>query len=159
LARLRRPMTLQGLHTRWLGRELVWLPRTGSTNDEALARARAGAPHGLVIVADEQTRGRGRLGRVWHSPPGDNLYLSVLLRRDRPPAWALPLPLIAGVAVSDTLEGFSCGTAIKWPNDVLIDGRKVAGILTESSTVGGRLEAIVVGIGVNVNVADLPPEL
>src|SRR5262249_7148114 len=132
---------------------------TGSTNDDAAALVRAGAPHGTVVVADEQTQGRGRQGRSWGSPPGANLHLSAVLRPPLPPHEAPPLTLAAAVAVCDALRGLGADARIKWPNDVVIDDRKVAGILTESSTRGGGLDAVVIGIGVNVNWTELAPEL
>lgn len=147
------------LETRWLGRDLVCLPTTASTNDEALARARRGAAPGLVVLADEQARGRGRLGRSWHSPAADNVYLSALVR---PPAAlhrAPPLTLAAGVAACEAVNRFGARASIKWPNDVLVDDRKLAGILTESVTRGERVEAVVIGVGVNVNGAAFPEEL
>jgi BirA family transcriptional regulator, biotin operon repressor / biotin---[acetyl-CoA-carboxylase] ligase len=139
--------------------QVISVGETGSTNDDALARSRTGAPHGTVIVADSQTRGRGRQGRVWHSPSGANLYLSVILRLSLAPAAAPPLTLAAGVAVADALKSLGFQPSIKWPNDVLLDGRKVAGILTETATRGDRMEVVVIGVGINVNIASFPPEL
>jgi BirA family biotin operon repressor/biotin-[acetyl-CoA-carboxylase] ligase len=148
------------LGTRWLGRELVVLADTASTNDEAMRRGREGAPHGLVVLADTQSRGRGRQGHVWHSPPGENLYVSMLLRLELPPMRVPPLTLAAGVAVCDTVTALGVPASLKWPNDVLVrEGGKVAGILTEMSTRGMRADCVVVGIGLNVNTAAFPPEL
>jgi BirA family biotin operon repressor/biotin-[acetyl-CoA-carboxylase] ligase len=132
-----------------------------------MARGRAGAESGLVVLADSQTAGRGRLGRVWHSPPGENLYLSVLLRPARPAAEIPPLTLLAGAAVAESLAALGLAPRLKWPNDVELverrDGgerrRKVAGILTETATAGHRVEQVVVGIGLNVNGTSFPPEL
>jgi BirA family biotin operon repressor/biotin-[acetyl-CoA-carboxylase] ligase len=152
-----------GPRTRWLGREIRFVTTTGSTNDDVLALARAGAPAGIVVMADQQERGRGRQGRAWASPPGANLYLSALVRPETQPGTAPPVTLAAGVAVADavneTMNEHGARASIKWPNDILLMDRKVAGILTESVTRGGRLEAIVVGIGVNLNWRDLPAEL
>jgi BirA family transcriptional regulator, biotin operon repressor / biotin---[acetyl-CoA-carboxylase] ligase len=131
----------------------------GSTNDVALARGREGAPHGLVVVADAQTAGRGRQGRRWHSPKGDSLYLSALLRPSLAPSAVPPMTLAAAVAVCDAVNAFGAGASIKWPNDVLAGGRKLAGILTETSTRGDRLEAVVIGIGVNVGEITFPSEI
>jgi BirA family biotin operon repressor/biotin-[acetyl-CoA-carboxylase] ligase len=131
----------------------------GSTNDEAMARGRAGAPHGTVISATAQTKGRGRQGRSWHAPPGENLTLSVVLRPKLPPAAVPPLTLAAGVAVWDALNSLGFRASIKWPNDLLIEGKKVAGILTETSTRGDRLDLAVVGVGLNVNTTAFPAEL
>jgi BirA family biotin operon repressor/biotin-[acetyl-CoA-carboxylase] ligase len=147
------------LTTHSVGRAWRYLPATGSTNDEAAAWARAGAPSGAVVVADEQTRGRGRLGRRWHSPPGESLYFSVVLRPPLPPHRVPPLTLAAGVAVAETLIGFDLTPQLKWPNDVLVDGKKVAGILTEMSADLDRVHHVVVGIGVNLNTVAFPEEL
>lgn len=130
----------------WSGLSVV--ASTGSTNQDLLAAARAGAPAGSVLVAEEQTRGRGRLNRVWQSQPGASLTFSVLLRPAAVPAasrgW---LPLLAGVAVAAGLRSLAApGISLKWPNDVLAGGAKLAGILAEQA--GG---AIVVGIGLNVS--------
>src|SRR5579872_3386736 len=121
-------------HTRWLGRARVLVDDCASTNDLAAQRARAGAPEGLIVVSDTQSGGRGRLGRVWHSPPGENLYLSIVLRPQRPAVEIPPLTLLAGAAVARALGSLGFSPRLKWPNDVqlTIDGRprKVAGILT-----------------------------
>lgn len=135
-------------------------PRVGSTNDVAAALAGDGAPHGTVVVADEQTAGRGRHGNRWFSPPGTGLYVSVLLRTVSSPV----LTLAAGVAVAEAL-GRTAGLAamLEWPNDVVVEDsgrrRKVAGILAEASTVGDRVDRVVVGIGVNLRDGAWPPEL
>jgi BirA family biotin operon repressor/biotin-[acetyl-CoA-carboxylase] ligase len=133
-----------------LGTPRLHLRVTSSTSDRARELAMAGAPHGALVTASEQTAGRGRQGRTWSAPPGAALLMSVVLR-DAPPL----LPLIAAVAVAET-----CGSdaRIKWPNDVLLDGRKVAGILAEGRPYEGWT---VLGIGVNVAIApqELPPEL
>ena len=169
----RRPQPLTqlaaaGLATRWLGRSYEWLAACASTNDVCAERARAGAPAGLVIAADAQTAGRGRLGRSWHSPPGDNLYFSLLLRPARAPSEIPPLTLLAGAAVADALAGLGLVPRLKWPNDVqLVDGdgatvgrrRKLAGILTEMATAGTTVEHVVVGVGINVNGTGFPPEI
>jgi BirA family transcriptional regulator, biotin operon repressor / biotin---[acetyl-CoA-carboxylase] ligase len=155
------------LHTRWLGRAFAWHAECGSTNDLAAERARAGAPAGLVIVADAQTAGRGRLGRTWHSPADENLYLSIVLRPARPPSEIPPITLLAGAAVARALQTFGLTPRLKWPNDVelveLVDEtgrrRKIAGILTEMASAGGSALHVVVGVGLNVNTVDFPPEI
>lgn len=120
-----------------------------------MALAREGAPEGTVVVADEQTAGRGRLGRTWVSDPGSGLWCSVLLRMEPGAARGL-VPLLAGVAVADAIRRHGIGAVLKWPNDVVLDGpafdgspgpRKLAGVLSESD----GDEAVVVGIGVNVS--------
>jgi BirA family transcriptional regulator, biotin operon repressor / biotin---[acetyl-CoA-carboxylase] ligase len=154
-------VVLPKLTTAWLGRAWRHHARVGSTNDEAAAWARAtpGAPAGAVVVADAQDKGRGRLGRRWHSPPGESLYLSVVLRPPLPPHRVPPLTLGAGVAVAEALLAFDVTPALKWPNDVQLDGKKVAGILTEMSGDIDRVHHLVVGIGVNLNASAFPEEL
>jgi BirA family transcriptional regulator, biotin operon repressor / biotin---[acetyl-CoA-carboxylase] ligase len=158
------PMLLAArLGSRWLGRAYEWHPSCASTNDLAGARAKAGAPHGLVIASEEQTAGRGRLGRAWHSPAGESLYLSILLRPTRLAQEIPPLTLLAGAAVARAMEGLGVKPRLKWPNDVQLatsDGpRKVAGILTEMASEGGRASHVVVGLGLNVNALAFPAEL
>lgn len=145
--------------TDWLGVELHELDVVDSTSDEAAARAAAGAPHGAVVVAAAQRRGRGRLGRPWHSPPGENLYLSCVLRPSIPIASLPPVTLAAGVAVAEAVAAFGVRAAVKWPNDVVVGGRKLAGILTEMTTRGDRLDFVILGVGVNLGARSFPPEL
>jgi BirA family biotin operon repressor/biotin-[acetyl-CoA-carboxylase] ligase len=147
------------LTTAWVGRAWRYTPETASTNDEAAAWARAGAPAGAVVVADAQTRGRGRLGRRWHSPAAESLYFSLVLRPPLPPHRVPPLTLAAGVAVAEALTALDLSPQLKWPNDVLLDGKKVAGILTEMSADFDRVHHVVVGIGVNLNTRVFPDEL
>jgi len=149
------------LFTAWLGRSLVCKALTGSTNSDAAALGRSGAPEGTVVVADAQTAGRGRLGRTWVSQAGLNLYLSILLRPRIPPAAAPQLALVAGLAVAEAFEEEGAVAAIKWPNDVLLGGRKACGILTELEAEADRVDFVVVGIGVNLNSGeeDFPTEL
>ena len=138
-----------------LWRQVRVVPETGSTNADLLAAARSGAEEGLVLVAEAQTAGRGRMGREWISPPAAGLTFSVLLRPRGVPTGALGwIPLLAGVAtVSGLRRVAAVGARLKWPNDVVADGRKLAGILAESR--GG---AVVVGVGLNVfqRPAELP---
>jgi BirA family biotin operon repressor/biotin-[acetyl-CoA-carboxylase] ligase len=142
------------------GAPLVVTAETGSTNDDALDAARHGAPHGAVFVADAQRSGRGRRGSTWTSPPGENLTFSVLLRPTVPPERISAIALVAGLAVrAATAARVPDGVFIKWPNDVLCNDRKLAGILVESRMDGASVDAVVVGIGVNVHMRDLPPEI
>jgi BirA family transcriptional regulator, biotin operon repressor / biotin---[acetyl-CoA-carboxylase] ligase len=147
------------LQTRSLGRTLHVFPEVDSTSTTARELAAAGAAHGTAVIADAQRAGRGRLGRSWASPAGTNLYLSVVLRCDLPPERLSQISLLAGVAVCETVREW-CPASIKWPNDVLVDGRKVAGILAEMDTAGPG-PVVVLGIGVNLNTAraDFPAEL
>jgi BirA family biotin operon repressor/biotin-[acetyl-CoA-carboxylase] ligase len=144
------------LTTRILGQRLMVLPRTGSTNDVAKSLASRGAPEGTVVVADEQTAGRGRLDRRWLAPPGTCLLFSVLFRPQLEPLQANRLTMLCSLAAADaiyTLAGLRVG--LKWPNDLIVGTRtwrKLAGVLTETGLVGSRLDFAVVGIGINVNV-------
>ena len=143
-----------------LGTPVTSVAVAESTNDLALEAARAGAPHGATFVAEEQTRGRGRRGRVWSSPPGENLTFSTLLRPKLEPERASSLTLAVGLAVRGAVAArVSAEVGVKWPNDVVARGRKVAGILVESQLVSGRITALIVGIGLNVSMRELPPEI
>ncbi len=147
------------LGTAWLGRNWLHLPECASTNDEAASWARGGAPHGAVVVADSQTAGRGRQGRTWHSPPGECLYFSTVLRPSLPVRELPPITLAVGVAVAETVTRFSVTPTLKWPNDVLVGKLKIAGILTETASQGERADHVIVGIGVNLNVTSFPADL
>lgn len=150
------------LRARRLGRRIVHFEETDSTNVQALRLAREGAPEGTLVVAERQTKGRGRLGRSWVSPAHVNFYGSWILRPTMPPADAPQLSLAAALALARALEPLAPGrVAIKWPNDCLLDGRKVAGILTEMDAELDRIRAVVLGIGVNLNATAraFPPEL
>lgn len=141
------------LETRWLGRGATFHPRIGSTNAKVKRLAENGALEGTLVVADYQTAGRGRLDRRWWSPPGSNLLLSILLR----PVFLMPhqaqrLTMLCSLAVCDAIAattGLRAG--VKWPNDVLLGGKKVCGLLAELGIVGAQLDYVVVGIGLNVN--------
>ena len=143
-------------YSRTIGCEIREFASLGSTNSTARMMASEGAPEGTVIIAWEQTEGKGRLGRFWHSPPG-GLYLSVILRPPPDIEGTSAIPLLAGLAVSKAIST-SAGvvTSLKWPNDVLIGERKVCGILSESSFKGEKLEFVVVGIGINVRAPGMP---
>lgn len=149
------------LRARRLGARIDCLAETDSTNSDAARAGRAGAPEGTVVIADSQRRGRGRLGRSWASPPGVNLYCSVLLRPRLPAEESALLPLVAGIAVAEAVDGSTESRAgLKWPNDVVVGGRKIAGILCEMEVDGGA-HFVVVGMGVNLNGdrESFPPEI
>jgi len=150
------------LGTKRIGRTIEHHDTIDSTNVAAMQRARAGAPEGTLIVAERQTRGRGRLGRSWISPAHVNFYGSFILRPTLPPVDAPQIALAAALAVARALEPLAPGRiAIKWPNDCLLDGRKVVGILTEMDAEIERVRAVVLGIGVNLNATAraFPPAL
>jgi BirA family biotin operon repressor/biotin-[acetyl-CoA-carboxylase] ligase len=133
-----------------------------STNDLAAAWAKDPhdrAPDGGVVVADSQTGGRGRLGREWHSPPGKNLYFSCILRPDLAAERVPPITLCAGLAVCEVMNSLGVKASIKWPNDVWVGQKKLAGVLTEMSTQSQKVESVIVGVGVNVNATEFPEGL
>lgn len=151
----------QGLGTKIIGKEILHYAEVASTNTLAMDLARTGAVDGTVVIAETQTGGKGRLGRTWASPAG-NLYVSVVLRPAVPISKAPLITLMGAVAVASGLRR-QCGVpaGIKWPNDILLSGKKVSGLLTEMSAEPDRIRHIVLGIGVNVNMdcRALPPEV
>ncbi|MFZ5915793.1 MAG: biotin--[acetyl-CoA-carboxylase] ligase [Chloroflexota bacterium] len=152
----------QAMDTVWLGQHVHFYASLGSTNDEARQLAEAGAPEGALVIADFQSAGRGRLARQWWSPPGSSLLMSLLFR----PAFLAPhqaqrLTMITSLALCDAIAQVTgLSAAVKWPNDVLMQGKKVCGLLAELGVVGSRLDYVVLGMGINVNVdfaaADAP---
>lgn len=148
--------------TQVIGRDIRVFQSTTSTNDVVEKLARDGVPEGVVVFADTQTRGRGRLGRNWVSPPGKGLWFSVLLRPDLRPQQATQLTVASATALERAITAASgLQPEIKWPNDVLIGGRKVAGILTELNAELDHVKYVILGIGVNVNLnpGELPQDL
>lgn len=148
------------LHTKWAGKNLEYHDSLGSTNVRARLLAEEGAPEGTLVVADAQTAGRGRRGRSWTSPAGKNLYFTLLLRPDFIPDKAPMLTLVMALAVQKAIEEISgCKAGIKWPNDIVLNGKKVTGILTEMSVQSDYIDNVVIGVGVNVKAQEFPPEL
>jgi BirA family biotin operon repressor/biotin-[acetyl-CoA-carboxylase] ligase len=151
-----------GLKTNWLGRPIYSYQSVKSTNDTAVKLVAKGAQEGAIITADEQRQGRGRLGRKWFSPPGTGIYLSIVLKPPFLPEDAPGLAIMTAVALADTLAVIRPGKVqIKWPNDIWINGRKVAGILTELSADRDKIHYVIVGVGINVNqrAADFPDDI
>lgn len=148
--------------TEFIGKDVLFFDELSSTNDKASELARGGAEEGTVIIAESQTKGRGRLDRSWHSPAGGNIYTSVILRPKMAPQAASTITLAAAIALAEAIED-TTGTrpSVKWPNDILINNKKVAGILTEMSSESDQVNHIIIGIGINVNIeaASLPTGL
>ena len=143
-----------------IGHSIIHSFRTDSTNTAALNLAQEGAGHGTVVVAEEQTAGRGRLGRTWYSEKSSGIYASVILRPPFSPTAAPILTLMAGAATQHALSTTTgLSVDIRWPNDLLVNGKKVCGILTEMNAELGMLHAVVLGIGINVNHGEMPAEL
>ena len=152
----------EGLRTRVFGRgEIAYHRETDSTNTRAKALAASGAPEGTVVIAETQTGGRGRKGRTWFSPAGEGVYLSLILRPPISPVEAPKITLIAGIAVAESLLArlADLDVHIKWPNDVLVGRKKVAGILTEISSDMDRVGFVVSGVGLNANGRRFPEEI
>ncbi len=146
------------LITEWAGRPVLVFDSLDSTNNEVKRRAEEGAGQGLLVIADEQTAGRGRRGRTWESGRGEGIFMSLLLRPDIEPGNASMLTLVMGMAVRDALEDACVSSdpdlpdiSIKWPNDIVMDGKKVCGILTEMSSEMDCVNYVVIGVGINVN--------
>lgn len=152
------------LTTEVMGRSCVCYEETDSTNIRAKLLAEEGKPHGTLVCAEKQTGGKGRRGRAWSSPSGEAIYMSLLLRPQIQPAHASMLTLVMGLAAAEACnevlgEENTSRVQIKWPNDLVLDGRKLAGILTEMSVEMDYIHYIVVGIGINVNTKSFPGEL
>lgn len=152
------------LTTSRLGRSLELRASTASTNDDARSAASAGAADGHVIVADQQTSGRGSRGKRWHSPAGTDLYLSIVARVDVPASALPPLTLAVGLAAALAVEPFlgresTRRAQVKWPNDVWVAREKLVGVLIEGASMGERVEPLVLGVGINVNRTSFPADL
>lgn len=150
-----------GLDTQIIGKEMHYYPSVDSTNRAAKALAYHGAAEGTIVVAEEQESGKGRLDRNFYSPRGKGIWFSVILRPNFLPNDAPKFTLMAAVAVAEAMARFNLKAEIKWPNDIMFDGRKLVGILTEITGELARITYIVIGIGINVNIsrADFPEEL
>ena len=149
-----------GLTAKRIGTDFYYFLELDSTNNFARRLAEQATPAGTIVIAERQTQGRGRAGRSWISPPYVNLYLSIVLRPELPPAEAPQITLMAAVALADTVASFmSLPVLIKWPNDILVNGKKLAGILTEASSTSERIDFVILGIGINLNFPEkLMPE-
>jgi BirA family biotin operon repressor/biotin-[acetyl-CoA-carboxylase] ligase len=139
------------LDSETIGRKIIYKDVVDSTNLYAFKLALGGEPEGTAVVAESQKIGKGRLGRVWFSPPEKNLYVSVILRPNIHPSRVYPITFLSSLAVYDTIEALGLTPALKWPNDVLIKGKKVSGTLLELSTEAEMVRFVVVGIGCNIN--------
>jgi BirA family transcriptional regulator, biotin operon repressor / biotin---[acetyl-CoA-carboxylase] ligase len=143
-----------------IGKKIVHYFLVDSTNTVAMALAAQGAPHGTVVLAEEQTSGRGRFGRTWYSERASGIYLSIILRPALPPSAAPILTLMAGLAAREAITATTQLTPdIRWPNDLLLNGRKAGGILTEMTVELDRVHSVVLGIGLNVNHSEVPKDL
>ena len=146
--------------TKWAGQEVYYFPETDSTNIRAKQLAESGAAHGTLVAADRQTAGRGRRGRGWESPSGCSIYMSILLRPKFLPAKAPMMTLVMAYSVAESLRAYTgLDIQIKWPNDVVLNGKKLVGILTEMSTEIDYINHVVIGVGINVNMDSFSEEI
>jgi BirA family biotin operon repressor/biotin-[acetyl-CoA-carboxylase] ligase len=140
--------------------EVLYREETDSTNTWAKRLAEEGGSCGTLVVADQQTQGKGRRGKTWTSPPETSVYMTLLLRPDILPQYAAPITLVMGLSVAQALsETLGLAARIKWPNDVVVSGKKICGILTEMSAQMDYVEYLVVGTGINVNIRKFPDEI
>ena len=159
---MNKEVLMSHLKSKEMGRTCVAFEETDSTNVQADRLALEGAPHGTLVVADAQTAGRGRRGRTWVSKAGTNIYMSLMLRPEIAPEHASMLTLVMGLSTARACSELVSGhgeIGIKWPNDLVWDGRKICGILTEMRMDGNKVDHVVIGVGINVNGTDFPPEL
>ena len=151
---------LSCLKTEWAGGRTVYFDATDSTNVQARRLAEAHAPHGTLVVSDRQDGGKGRRGRSWASPSGVGIWMSLILRPEIAPSSASMLTLAAALAVREGIqEETGLSPLIKWPNDLVLNGKKICGILTEMSTELMEIQYVITGIGINVNQREFPPEI
>lgn len=148
------------IKTKYLGKRVLCFSTTDSTNIQAKQHAEEKNADGLLVVSDEQTRGRGRRGRSWNSPPGENIFMSLLIKPKISPESASMLTLIAALAIAAGIEMVTgLEVKIKWPNDIVVNRRKICGILTEMNSELDYIHYVVVGIGINVNTKSFPKEI
>lgn len=151
---------MKNLNTKIIGKNIICLDTIDSTNEEAKRLGSKGEADGTVIFAEEQTKGKGRLGRSWISPKGSSLIFSVLLRPNMMPFDIPNITIAAGYSVCKAIRKFTgCNAMIKWPNDLIIGNKKICGILTEMAAEADRINYVVVGIGINVNIQSFPEEI
>lgn len=150
------------VHSTTIGKEIIFFETVGSTNTAAMEFAAKGYPDGTVVIADAQTRGKGRLGRTWVSPPGRNLYMSIILKPEIPPRDATVLTLMSAVACTSAIKKLTLvPVSIKWPNDLIVRNKKLGGILTEIRADMDRIITAIIGIGININLEteDMPDDI
>ena len=151
---------LSSIRGSWAGREILYLDEVDSTNTAAKKAAENGAVHGTLVVSERQTGGKGRRGRAWDSPRGTGIFMTLILRPNMAPVHASMLTLVAALVVADGIrECTGAESLIKWPNDIVMSGKKVCGILTEMSADPDCINYVAVGIGINVNMEEFPEEI
>ena len=148
------------LKTTWAGRNIAFLERVDSTNNYAKKIAEDGAPSGTLVITEDQYGGRGRRGRTWVNPPGSSIAMTLVVRPELAPNHASMMTLVMGIAIAKACKKTAgVETKIKWPNDVIVDGKKICGILTEMSADPDRIHYVVIGAGINVNIQSFSEEI
>ena len=149
----------EAIHTKWAGKTVHFAKETDSTNSWIKKLAKEGADHGTLAVAEFQSAGRGRFDRKWTAPEGSSVMMTILLRPDFSPQYASMLTLVMGLSVAQMAKKLGFAASIKWPNDVVISRKKICGILTEMGLDGGEIGYVAIGVGINVNLSEFPPEM
>lgn len=150
----------KSLTSKWAGKCLYYFDTTGSTNEDAKQKLAEGNPDGTLVVADMQTKGRGRRGRSWNSPKGDSIYMSLALKPAFLPDKASMVTLVMALSVTKAIRKITAAAAmIKWPNDIVVNGKKVCGILAEMNMDKNEIASVVIGVGINVNGREFPEEI
>ena len=155
----------ESLHTKWIAKKIYCYKEIDSTNSQAKKLALEGADHGTLVVAEAQTQGKGRRGRVWESPQGESVYMTILLKPAFSPSKASMLTLVMALSVAESLKALygyeekAEDIQIKWPNDIVCHKKKVTGILTEMSADIAKINYVMIGVGINLNLTQIPEEL
>ena len=147
------------IHTKWAGKTVHFARKMDSTNLWIKRLAKEGAPEGTLALAEYQSAGRGRLGRSWEVPEGTSVMMSILLRPKFEPQFAPMLTLVMGMAVAKAVKDLGFDVSIKWPNDVVVSHKKICGILTEMGVLDGKIDYVVIGVGINVNIREFPEKM
>lgn len=156
---INRTILTENLKTKWLAQELIYLPEVDSTNQE-VKRIASNYPDGTVVVAEYQTAGKGRLGRIWSSPKGTGLWFSILLKPEITPNQIAGITLACGLGVCRAIRKYTgLNALIKWPNDIIIGNKKICGILTEMKAEANRISYAIAGIGINVNTTEFEEDI
>ena len=143
------------IHTEWAGKTVHFAKEIDSTNEWCKRLSKEDAVHGTLAVAEFQSAGKGRLGRRWVVPEGNSIMMSILLRPDFEPRFASMLTLVMGLSVAQAVKELGVDVSIKWPNDVVVSRKKICGILTEMGIEEGKIREVVIGVGINVNLAEI----
>lgn len=149
----------EAIHTKWAGKTVHFAKETDSTNIWGKQLAREGASHGTIAVAEYQSKGKGRFDRKWTAKPGSSVMFTIIVKPDIPPICAPMLTLVIGLSIAQAIEKLGVHTAIKWPNDVVVSGKKICGTLTEMGLDGNKIRYVLIGSGINVNTEEVPEEL